>query len=156
METVQGTAASYYEKTPNGWAFTFTVPQSLDQYYYVAVIFGACQHVTGDRIVLSEPTGDEDGVGIKVCERCGEVVETEAIPHNAFAKGDANHDRVIDVRDVTAVQRHLSDFEPIPEAYLTPADFDGDGAVTIADATAIQMYLAEYEIEYPIGEIITQ
>lgn len=28
IETVQGTAASYYEKTPNGWAFTFTVPQS--------------------------------------------------------------------------------------------------------------------------------
>ena len=130
---------------------TFTVPQSLDQFYYVAVIFGACQHVTGDRIVLSEPTGDEDGVGIKVCERCGEVVETEAIPHNVYAKGDANRDRVIDVRDVTAVQRHLSDFEPIPEAYLTPADFDGDGAVTIADATAIQMFLAEFDISYSTG-----
>ncbi len=130
---------------------TFTVPQSLDQYYYVAVIFGACQHVTGDWIVLSEPTGDEDGVRIKVCERCGEVVETEAIPHNAYAKGDANRDGVIDVRDVTAIQRHLSDFEPIPEAYLTPADFDGDGAVTIADATAIQMFLAEFDIPYSTG-----
>ena len=61
-------------------------------------------------------------------------------------KGDANGDGVVDVRDVTAVQRHIAEYEPLNGAYFAAADVDGDGNVTIADATLIQQFAAEYSV----------
>ncbi len=62
--------------------------------------------------------------------------------------GDVNADGVIDVRDVTAIQRHLNETEMLTEEQIPYADVDGDGAVTIADATLLQMYLAEYDVTF--------
>ena len=59
--------------------------------------------------------------------------------------GDANGDGKVDIRDVTAIQRHLANLEPIPEQLLLPADTNGDGVVDIKDATHLQMFLAEFE-----------
>lgn len=56
-------------------------------------------------------------------------------------------DGIVDVRDVTAIQRHLADLEIIPEQFLILADSNGDGYIDIDDATCLQMYLAEYDIE---------
>ncbi len=61
-------------------------------------------------------------------------------------KGDANGDGVVDVRDVTAVQRHIAEYEPLNGAYFAAADVDGDENVTIADATLIQQFAAEYSV----------
>ena len=66
---------------------------------------------------------------------------------SAFAPymiGDANGDDVIDIRDVTTVQRYLAHAQELTGDRLTAADADKDGKVTIADATLIQRYLAEY------------
>ncbi len=62
--------------------------------------------------------------------------------------GDANMDGVSNVKDVTAIQRYVSEFEPLTDEQLALADVDGDGAVTIEDATLLQMYLAEYDVTF--------
>ena len=70
--------------------------------------------------------------------------------------GDANGDGSVNINDVTSIQRHLAELEILEGIYLHAADANQDGTVDIADATVIQMYLAEYEMEYPIGEVMTQ
>ena len=70
--------------------------------------------------------------------------------------GDANGDGSVNINDVTTIQRYLAELETLEGIYLHAADANQDGTVDIADATAIQMYLAEYEMDYPIGEVMTQ
>ena len=60
--------------------------------------------------------------------------------------GDTNLDGIINVRDVTAIQRHLADLETFTEEQLAVSDTNGDGNVDIADATHLQMYLAEFDV----------
>lgn len=66
-------------------------------------------------------------------------------------QGDANGDNRVNISDVTAIQRHLAEFEPIEGIYLSAADVDQNGVVDIIDATVLQMYLAEYDVDYPVG-----
>jgi len=70
--------------------------------------------------------------------------------------GDANGDGSVNINDVTTIQRYLAELETLEGIYLHAADVNQDGTVDIADATTIQMYLAEYDMEYPIGEVMTQ
>ena len=60
--------------------------------------------------------------------------------------GDANLDRYVDIRDVTAIQRHLAELETLDDKNLALSDTNGDGEIDIADATHLQMYLAEYDV----------
>ena len=60
--------------------------------------------------------------------------------------GDADGDGRITVKDSTAIQRHLAEYEALDEAALSAADTNGDGSVTIDDVTCLQMFLAEYDI----------
>lgn len=61
--------------------------------------------------------------------------------------GDVDGNGIIDVRDVTMIQRHASEYELLTDEQLVRADVDGNGNVTIADATLLQMYLAEYDVQ---------
>lgn len=70
--------------------------------------------------------------------------------------GDATGDRVIDVNDVTAIQRSAAMFGNLDGVYLTAADTNLDGTVDIIDATVLQKYIAGYEIDYPIGEPLAE
>ena len=60
--------------------------------------------------------------------------------------GDANCDGVVDIRDVTAIQRHVAEYQILSGIAFSAADTNGDGVVTIGDATHLQMYLADYEV----------
>ena len=60
--------------------------------------------------------------------------------------GDANGDGKVNVRDVTAIQRHISEYSALTGRSLTCADVDGNGAVDINDATLLQQYLAEFDV----------
>ena len=68
--------------------------------------------------------------------------------------GDTNADGYVSIGDVTAIQRHLTEFEALEGIYLKAAEINDDGALDISDATTIQMFLAEYDVIYPIGEIM--
>ena len=59
-------------------------------------------------------------------------------------KGDINGDGVLDIQDITLLQRHLAEYVTLTESQLIAADVDGDGEVNINDATAMQRILAEY------------
>ena len=70
--------------------------------------------------------------------------EIRTIP---FVIGDTNLDGRIDIRDVTAIQRHIAELDMFTEEQLAAADTNGDGKVDITDATHLQMYLAEYDVQ---------
>ena len=59
-----------------------------------------------------------------------------------LALGDVNADDVVDIRDVTMVQRYLAGILTLDSRQLAAADFVGDGQVDISDATFIQRYIA--------------
>ncbi len=60
--------------------------------------------------------------------------------------GDQNSDGKINVRDVTALQRHLAELHSLSDVQYYGADTNNDGFVNITDATHLQMYLAEYNV----------
>ena len=67
--------------------------------------------------------------------------------------GDADGDGVVNINDVTAIQRHVAEFEVLEDLQAKAADVNGDNSVSIEDATLVQQYLAEYEIDVPIGVV---
>ena len=75
-------------------------------------------------------------------------------PYTDIILGDVNLDGKVDIRDVTAVQRHVAEYKLLTGDALIAADITGDG-LDISDATYIQCYLAEIATSYPIGERIT-
>ncbi len=61
--------------------------------------------------------------------------------------GDANGDGVVSIKDVTSVQRFLSEYEEPSDECRLAADVNRNCVLSINDVTAIQRYLAEYDIE---------
>ena len=74
-------------------------------------------------------------------ENCLFVCEYDVVP------GDANGDGKVNIRDVTAIQRHVSELKLLAGKDAFSADVDGNGAVDINDATHLQRYLAEYDVQ---------
>ena len=68
-----------------------------------------------------------------------------------FILGDANGDGVVNIRDITAIQRHIAEYQTLTDLNLLAADVDGNGTVDISDATWIQRCLAEMDCPYDIG-----
>ena len=57
--------------------------------------------------------------------------------------GDVNLDGIINIADVTAIQRYLCELEELSGEQLSVADVNGDCIVDIADATYLQITLVE-------------
>lgn len=71
-----------------------------------------------------------------------------------YLKGDVDNNGVVDIRDVTEIQRILAELEPATDDMILRAKVTDDDELNIADATAIQMFLAEYGNPYSIAERI--
>ena len=84
----------------------------------------------------------------------GEAWASFAVVERPIIRGDADRNGVVDIRDVTEIQRHVASFITLEGSALLAADIDGDGDVDIQDATLIQRKLAEFEDTYGIGETI--
>ena len=56
--------------------------------------------------------------------------------------GDLNSNGVLDIDDVTVLQRYLAEFVELTDEQLKAADMNSDGSVDINDATEIQRKLA--------------
>ena len=56
--------------------------------------------------------------------------------------GDANLDMDVNIKDATAIQRHIANLEMLEGYQMSCADADEDAVVTIKDATLIQKYIA--------------
>lgn len=66
--------------------------------------------------------------------------------------GDANTNSVINVQDVTFIQKYLVDMQTLNEKQLIAADVDGNGSVDINDATIIQSFLIRRIDKFPVEE----
>lgn len=59
-----------------------------------------------------------------------------------FVSGDVNLDGDVNIKDATAIQKHIAEIEVLEGVALDAADFDEDASITIKDATAIQKFIA--------------
>ena len=141
------------------------IPAGISSIPYYAFAFSeTLNYVTIPRTVeYIHPnafTGSQNVVIKCYYDTCGyEYAIEQNIPYILLDNtilGDADGDGSVNVSDVTKIQRYLAELETLEGIYLHAADANQDGTVDIADATIIQMYLAEYEMDYPIGEVMTQ
>ncbi len=56
--------------------------------------------------------------------------------------GDVTRDGDVNIKDATAIQKHLAAINIFSSEVESLADYDGDGTITIKDATAIQKFIA--------------
>ena len=66
--------------------------------------------------------------------------------------GDVNLDGDIDIRDVSAVQKHISGHSNLNNIQQCAANVNGDGYLDISDATLIQKYVVGKVSSFPIGK----
>ncbi len=87
---------------------------------------------------------NETTIGVKVDTDSNGTYETDLETESGddTLTGDVNLDGKLNVKDATAVQKHLASIAVLDEKGLTVADFNGDGKINIKDATAIQKKIA--------------
>ncbi len=68
--------------------------------------------------------------------------------------GDVDENGTVNIKDVTAIQKHTAGILTLPGAGVILADTDNSGGVNVKDATATQKWLAGIETGYGIGEMI--
>ena len=56
--------------------------------------------------------------------------------------GDANGDSKVNIKDATAIQKHIADIEKLSAEKLARCDVNSDKSVNIKDCTCIQSYIA--------------
>ncbi len=89
------------------------------------------------------------------------VLLSFAVP-SAFAQvasvyvtiGNVVQDSNVNIRDATAVQKHLAGIITLSESQLLSADTNRDGMVNIKDATVIQKYIAGFSASSEMGAVI--
>ena len=65
--------------------------------------------------------------------------------------GDVNCDGLVNIFDVTYIQRYLGNIETPAGCDFTHGDVDGDLDTTIVDATLIMRYLSRLDTDFPIN-----
>ncbi len=66
--------------------------------------------------------------------------------------GDANEDGVVNVKDATAIQKHIASLITLSDTGVILADADQNSVVNIKDATAIQKFVAGLPTGLDIGK----
>ena len=81
-----------------------------------------------------------DGFMVFTTEHFSYYVVTTAV--SEFELGDVNGDGKLNIRDATAIQKHLAKIATLSDEVLPLADFNEDGKVNVRDATTIQKKIA--------------
>ncbi len=66
--------------------------------------------------------------------------------------GDADCDTKVNVKDATAIQKHVAGLITLTETGAVLADVDANGNVNVKDATAIQKHIAGMDTGFAIGQ----
>ncbi|MBR3972028.1 MAG: starch-binding protein [Ruminococcus sp.] len=77
-----------------------------------------------------------------------------AEPVKTILLGDSDGDAKVNVKDATAIQKHVADIIKLTEDGIKAADADGSGGINVKDATAIQKWVADIETGFAIGQPI--
>ncbi len=80
------------------------------------------------------------------------VTAADTIGASGSLLGDANCDNTVNVKDATAIQKHIAGLIVLTSEGLAVADADGSGAVNVKDATAIQKHIAGMDTGFGIGQ----
>ena len=86
------------------------------------------------------------------------LIMVSAVTFNASASdsnrllGDGNQDSTVNIKDATAVQKHLADILKLSDTGLKLSDTDQNGTLNIKDATTIQKWLAGIKVNSPVGD----
>ena len=72
-----------------------------------------------------------------------------------YMMGDADSNGKVNIKDATAIQKHIAKLISLDVVALMSADVTDDNKVNIKDATAIQKYIAKIEIPFIIGEWVS-
>jgi len=68
--------------------------------------------------------------------------------------GDADENKTVNIRDATAIQKHIAGIAQLEDTARILADADMSGGLNIKDATAIQKQVASISVDTFIGHII--
>lgn len=162
----------------------FTTYGDFSDTYYVVLVFGECSHSSYKWTIVNEAIYPDNGLEICVCDYCGEVIDSKEIetvdpsssvdkteptnnteptdtsditePISQYNLGDANEDGKVNIKDATAIQKHIANLIVLTEKGVSLADATQDGKVNIKDATAIQKHIAGIETGFPIGKPIVE
>lgn len=83
------------------------------------------------------------------------ALSTDPEPGAVYHYGDVDNSGVIDIKDVSLTQLHITGARPLTGILLKMADVDGNGEVNITDATYIQLYIAKNPKHAKVGEAYT-
>lgn len=83
--------------------------------------------------------------------RTGDIGAVEP-PAKTIILGDADMSGKVNVKDATAVQKHVADVQALTADGVTAADADGNTKVNVKDATAIQKWVAGIDTGFAIGK----
>lgn len=127
-------------------------------------------------IKFSDTTADNTGLTVKNCEivddSTGRICKPEKtfpfyidgeqktldytiIPYEVVEDGivgDVNDDGVVNITDVTFVQKHIAKINVESQIYDILGDCNKDGTINIKDATHIQMYIIGLDVQSIVGE----
>lgn len=82
------------------------------------------------------------------------LIKKEDDPAPANILGDADLNGKVNIKDATAIQKHLASLSTLSDEACAVSDTDGSGKINVKDATAIQKFVADIETEFPIGSPI--
>ncbi len=82
---------------------------------------------------------------------CMFPVYSLALSQNVLILGDANLDTKVNVKDATAIQKHIAQITELSDDGLICADCNNDIVVNIKDATWIQKFVAKVDCPYDLG-----
>ncbi|MBQ4105281.1 MAG: leucine-rich repeat protein [Clostridia bacterium] len=143
----------------------FTTYGDFSSTYWIGAVYGQCSHPETEWATVSEAMYNEDGLRVCTCGICGDIVASEvlpALPPETTAPveiigilGDANYDSKLDIRDATAIQKHIAMLISLTDNGVFLADATGDDELNIKDATVIQKHIAGFDTGLPIGESVS-
>jgi len=88
---------------------------------------------------------------------CGYKDLSEVGDYNVYYKiGNVISTDEINIKDATAIQKHLADIAPLSDYDLRLADTNNDKKINIKDSTTVQKYLANIECDNVIGKYLWQ
>jgi len=91
--------------------------------------------------ITTEPKETEGSDTTETTVSDNTTESTEGVDDD-FMLGDANSDKKVNIKDTTAIQKHIAMLIVLTEKQLKAADFDLNEKVNIKDATSIQKFLA--------------
>lgn len=166
-ETGEGAVVDVKFANGKNETFEFDVIDYYWDYYYDEVTEEYLEYISG--VTLTKygytyytltPVHNEAGylLGYELWFLGGTAVidadKIEQPENNLYIMGDADCNSEVNIKDATAIQKHVAGIITLSEVGELLADVDGSGSVNVKDATAIQKWIAGIETGLPIGDAV--